>query len=225
MIQQQTEFSERVAEIEAFLKFVEQVELGSVRLMCGNQDHGVLPAYSPQDQTDLLRTFKASAFLLLYNLMESTATNAIDAIFDEFARQGTEFDACRLEIRRVILGNLKQHEVAKLLPHLNQLSMDVMTKTFLKDKVFSGNVDARKIRDLADEYGFGRPAADGSDLLTVKTNRNDLAHGSKSFADVGRDYTVADIIAMKDKIIIYLKVMLDNVAAYILGKQYLSSVS
>ena len=98
-----------------------------------------------------------------------------------------------------------------------------MTKTFLKDKVLSGNVDARKIRDLADEYGFTHPAADGSDLLVVKTNRNDLAHGSKSFADVGRDYTITDIIAMKDKIIIYLKAMLDNVADYILGKQYLAA--
>jgi hypothetical protein len=99
-----------------------------------------------------------------------------------------------------------------------------MTKTFLKDKVLSGNVDAKRIRDLADEYGFTRPAANGDDLVVVKRNRNDLAHGSKSFADVGRDYTVTDIIAMKDKIIIYLRAMLANVAEYILGKQYLAAV-
>ncbi len=221
--QPQSEFAERVAEIEAFLTFISQVELGNVRLMQGRQGQETLPAFSSNDQANLLRTFKASAFLLLYNLMESTATNAIDAIFDEFARQGTQFDACRSEIRRVILSNLKQHDINNILPQLTQLSMDVMTKTFLKDKVLSGNVDARKIRELADEYGFPHPAADGRDLLVVKTNRNDLAHGSKSFADVGRDYTVTDIIAMKDKIIIYLKAMLDNVADYILGKQYLAA--
>jgi hypothetical protein len=98
-----------------------------------------------------------------------------------------------------------------------------MTETFKKDGIVSGNVDAQKIRGIADEYGFLHPAADGSDLLTIKTSRNDLAHGSKSFADIGKDYSVDDVILKKDKVIKYLEVMLDNVADYIKEKHYLAT--
>jgi hypothetical protein len=61
-------------------------------------------------------------------------------------------------------------------------------------------------------------------LLTVKTNRNDLAHGNKSFADVGRDFDVARLIAIKAEVIEFLKELLSNVAAYISTSAYLTRV-
>jgi len=47
---------------------------------------------------------------------------------------------------------------------------------------FSGNVDARLLKSIAELYGFSILAdkartRDGVDLLTIKTTRNDLAHG------------------------------------------------
>jgi len=220
MIRAQTDFRERVAEIEAYLAFVQKIEAGDTLLI---QRDSQMPAYASTDQKNLIRTFQASAFLLLYNLMESTVSNAIEAIFDEFSNRGTSFDSCRPTIRRVVLGNLKQHNLDDILPDLNSLSIDIVTKTFQKNKIVSGNVDAKKIRDVADEYGFARPSADGNPLLTVKTSRNDLAHGSKSFAEVGRDYTIAQIISIKEKVVAYLDAMLINVTTYINQQHYLAA--
>lgn len=220
MIGVQQDFLDRVAEIEAYFTFIQQVDGHSTLLI---QSDGDVPAYTSQEQSDLVRTFKASAFLLLYNLMESTVSNAIEAIFDEFANQSISFDSCNREIRRVILSNLRQHNPGEILPDLNRFAIDVVTKTFRKAKIVSGNVDAKKIREVADEYGFAHPSADGTPLLTIKTSRNDLAHGSKSFAEVGRNYSVTEIIAMKEKVITYLNAMLANVAAYIIHQHYLST--
>lgn len=216
----QQDFQSRVSEIEAYFDFVAKVDLGDNILV--DRENG-LPAYPSAASDDLLRTLRASAILLLYNLMESTVTNAVEAIFDELSTQSIQFNDCRSEVRRVVLTNLKQHKAGEILPELQQLSSDIITKTFKKDKIVSGNVDARRIKDLSDEYGINHPAADGKDLLTVKTSRNDLAHGSKSFAEVGRTFTIADIIRIKDKVIAYLAAMLANVTAYLQQQQYRTS--
>ncbi len=218
----QQDFQSRVAEIEAYFDFVARVDVGDTLLVASADGQ---PAYSASARDDLLRTFRASAILLLYNLMESTVTNAVEAIFDELSSQGIHFNDCRAEVRRVVLTNLKQHNPGGILPELQQLSTDIIIKTFKKDKIVSGNVDARRIKELSDEYGINRPAADGNDLLTVKTSRNDLAHGSKSFAEVGRTFTIADIVRIKDKVIAYLSAMLANVAAYIQQQHYRTSAA
>jgi len=221
MILVQKDFQDRVGEIEDYFDFIQQIDSGKILLTPSN--HEKAEPYTAHKRNNLVRTFKASAFLLLYNLMESTVSNAVQAIYDEFANKNISFDSCRQNIRRVILGNLKQHSPDEILPDLNHLATDIVSKTFRKNKIVSGNVDARKIREVADEYGFAPPSADGKALLTVKSSRNDLAHGSKSFSEVGRDYAVQEIIDIKNKIIIYLNSMLKSVSDYISQQQYLAT--
>ena len=65
----------------------------------------------------------------------------------------------------------------------------------------SGNVDARFIRELASCYGFSCDTANdktwgGSDLVTIKSNRNALAHGEQTFEEVGRDYPAQELLAL-----------------------------
>lgn len=221
MIRVQQDFQERVNEIEGYFDFVMNIADGNTLLI--KKGEAREPVYTSQKQGDLVRTFKATAFLLLYNLMESTVSNAVEAIFDELSSLSISYDDCRKEIRRVVLTNLKQHDVADILPELGRFSIDVVSKTFRKNKIFSGNVDAQKIRKVADEYGFSHPSADGTSLVTIKSSRNDLAHGSKSFAEVGRDYTISELVGMKDKVITYLNAMLTSIAIYISQQQYLTA--
>lgn len=212
------EFRERVAEIKAYLDFVVNID-EEATLLKRASDAG--DAYSPTQQADLLRTFKASALLMLYNLMESAVTNAVEAIFDELEKEAISFDVCREEIRLVVLGNLRQHDPRKLVAELNALATDVVTKTFRKGEIVSGNVDARGIREVAKQYGFPEPKSRGDRLLTVKTHRNDLAHGSKSFAEVGRTFSVSDIQDIERDVVAYLTEMLNNVSEYVATKSYL----
>ncbi len=216
----QQEFRDRVQEIEDYLGLIAGLDEGRTALV---QKESGAAAYSQQAQDDLVRTSKASALLLLYNLMESTVSNAVEAIYDEMANRNVSFDACRREVRLVVLANLKRHAPAKILPDLTQLTTDIISKAFRKDKLVSGNVDAEEIRGIADTYGFGHPAADGRDLLTVKSHRNDLAHGVKSFAEVGRSFVIQDIIDLKNKVVAYLQALLACVAQYITQAHYLAA--
>jgi hypothetical protein len=76
---------------------------------------------------------------------------------------------------------------------------------------------------VARRYGFPEPQSRGDRLLTVKTNRNDLAHGSKSFAEVGRTFTVQDIFDIKNDVVAYLTEMLNHVAEYLRGRGYVAA--
>jgi MAE_28990/MAE_18760-like HEPN len=174
------------------------------------------------EQTALFKTLKANLFLLLYNLVESTVKNAIEAIFDEFKSQGVSFDDCREEVRRIVLANLKKHNVGKILPRLSTMSVDVVVATFIKNELFSGNVDGRRIREVATEYGFVTPNKKSDELLTVKTHRNDLAHGNKSFADVGRDFDLVRLKDIQGEVLAFLQELLANVASYITTRAYLA---
>jgi hypothetical protein len=241
MIRVQNEFQGRVAEIEAYFDFIGNVDHGRTKL---TQPDGQTPAYSSQAKDDLLRTFRASAFLLLYNLMESTVTNAVEAIFDELDSQSVSFNDCKENVRSIILDNLKSIGTTKALPLLGRIATDIVAKTFRKEDVVSGNVDAELIRGLAADYGFCRPdvpqvwakatsrgfpvilssgsrlSGDGSSLLTVKTHRNRLAHGNTSFSDVGKNYTQEDLVRIKCEVISYLDAMLQNVSDYLAAQMY-----
>lgn len=149
---------------------------------------------------------------------------------------------CSSKVRGIVLDNLRAMGTKNSLLILTSIATDIVSKTFQKDEIVSGNVDAREIRKLAKGYGFNHPKAPqiqqhanrigysmmaptsgslvGDALLTVKTHRNKLAHGSTSFADVGRDFTHDDIVRIKCEVIAYLDAVLQNVSEYLSDQRY-----
>jgi DNA-binding phage protein len=51
--------------------------------------------------------------------------------------------------------------------------------------------------------------------------RNDLAHGNKSFAEIGKDITVEELLKIKEEVTAYLEQILNNINQYITGQDYL----
>lgn len=214
------DFDIRIAEINSYFEFVEKIDSGA-HLVVTSSDR--TDAYATIAQTELIKTLKANGFVVLYNLIESTVKNAIESIFDELESRSIEYDQCRQEIQRIVLNNMKKRNVEKLLPMVNAIAKDLIGATFRKDELFSGNLDARRIRKAATDFGFQAPNKKSDELVTVKDNRNDLAHGNKSFGEVGRDYDVARIISIKDEVIEYLDDLLTNVEQYLVGQLYLKN--
>jgi hypothetical protein len=106
--------------------------------------------------------------------------------------------------------------------------MDIISASFDPQDLFSGNIDGRKIKETAIKYGFShvtdaRKTGNGSDLLIVKMNRNDLAHGFKSFTEVGRDKTADELLAIERKVVKYLRQILQNIEAYLENQEYLAA--
>jgi MAE_28990/MAE_18760-like HEPN len=74
------DFDERAKEVSQYFIFLKNLEQESIKLSMGGKiGKSKIKVIDP----NLLRTLKASGFLLLYNLVEATMRNAIEAIFDE----------------------------------------------------------------------------------------------------------------------------------------------
>ena len=108
---------------------------------------------------------------------------------------------------------------------INELSKDIITATFEREKLFSENVDAKKIKKIADKYGFScltnaQKTKNGENLLVVKSNRNDLAHGIKSFEEVGGDQAIEQLLKIKKEVVEYLRQILVNIRVYLDNEEY-----
>lgn len=152
--------------------------------------------------------------------------NAIEAIFEEFKNKAVTFDQLKPEIKLIVLQNLKNRSPKKIYLTINQLSTDIITATFEREELFSGNVDARLIKEIADKYGFSyqtdfAKTKNGQNLVVIKSNRNDLAHGIKSFEEVGGYQAIEELLEMKEEVIEYLHQILENVKSYLDNQEYL----
>lgn len=217
MIGAQQEFAAREQDLSRYFVFLG--EFGAHQITPSASSQFVLSA----ERDELFKTLKANGFLILYNLVESTLKNAIEAIFEEFRSRHVSFDNCTLEVRKLVLKNLKRRDVDTIVGSLSAISTDVLVATFRKEELVAGNVDGRFVRELAKSYGFSSPRANSKQLLTVKTNRNDLAHGLKSFSEVGRDYDFARLDKIRQEVVDFLRALLDSVADYISKRAYLAT--
>ena len=223
MISVFTDFQTRAAEVEGYFKFV--LRLARAELAVQNATNGSA-AFSNHEHEELLKTFKATCYLLLYNLVESTMRNAVEAIFDELKANHIAFDDCRKELKEEILKNFKKRNMDKLLPKLLTLAQDVIHETFERKETFAGNLDAKAIRETAQRFGFPEPVKrDYSLIRTVKDVRNDLAHGVKSFAEVGRDATPTDLRKARQQTVRILSTTLRNIQRYLRQRHYLHSIA
>jgi hypothetical protein len=217
------DFDERAQEVSKYFFLLKNLEQGSIQLRMGNLTHFKIKKID----TELEKTLKATGFLLLYNLIESTIRNAIESIFDDIVNQNVPFDDLRKELQKIVIKNFQKNKSSdNLLTVINNLSLDIISAGFDKQKLFSGNIDGAEIKKTASAYGFSyrtnaRKTQNGNDLQKIKTNRNDLAHGFKSFEEVGRDATADELLEIKKRVICYLKEILNNIDEYIFKQEYL----
>lgn len=217
------DFNERAKDVSDYLYFLRDLEQGQILL---SQNSAISRINSELD-----KSLKATGFLLLYNLIESTMRNAIQSIFDEISNKGVSFDQLRLEIKKIILQNVKknvqQYGVNDFIEQIENIIRDIIQSGFNRDDLFSGNVDAKEIKEIAKKYGFSattdKDTRDGIDLLSIKKSRNDLAHGVMSFKEVGQSASAENLVEISERVIKYLRQILENIDEYLVNQQYLDS--
>lgn len=217
------DFDKRAQEVSKYFFLLKNLEQGSIQLSMGNPNKQKIKNID----TELEKTLKATGFLLLYNLIESTIRSAIQSIFDDIAKESVSFNDLKKNIKKIVINNLKKNKnTDDLLNTMNDISLDIISVSFDKGKLFSGNIDARKIKDTAESYGFSyktdaQKTQNGHDLLKIKTNRNYLAHGFESFKDIGKENTAEELLQIKKRVICYLREILQNIEEYISKQEYL----
>ena len=214
----QADFDARAKEVEEYFDFVKTLLSADSELSYTDKD-GKPCAFSLT--ADLPKTLKANGFLLVYNLVESTMKNAIETIILHLSSQGVSFDDLSSNVKIVILKNTKRLSPETLEPLFNQIGQDIIRETFKKDKLFSGNLDAREIRRTMDTFGIAkRHRINGNCLLTIKEQRNYLAHGTVSFAECGKDYDITDLIKFKVEAQKYLQATLEDIEQFLINGDY-----
>ncbi len=219
------DFEKRVSEIDTYMDHVLGLEQPEPALF-----GSPTPASGETDRREELeKVLKATVFLLLYNLVESTVRQSLVAICDAVADDRKSYAQLRAEIQQLWIRtkhkNFRNQGTGNIFDAIRDLPSELVELEFEQKLASGGNLDARKIREFAEEYGFSAKAhyrADnGSKLFLIKRRRNDLAHGLESFAECGRQYSVQELAQMKNETVIYLRSILRNVSRYIERRQFL----
>lgn len=210
MISVWTDYENRVEEINLYFEFLNNYE---------------------SDSDDLFKILKANGFLLIYNLIESTVRNALEEIHSSLNSDVIFYSEAIDEIKSIWIDynfkKFKNFSARSIASEINQIGLGIIDVTYsnyikkVKSGDISGNLDKRKIEDLAEKYNFRKNTRiNGTDLYKVKTNRNRLAHGEISFKDLGKSYDKNELNKTKRICELYLKEMLLKVDKYIKEKAY-----
>lgn len=208
------DFGERRRQVRHYLSVVLSVE------------RGTSPGSATRSQNRRLMTLRGGTFLLLYNLVEASLRGAVQTIHDEITSTSTPFDKLSDGLRREVVRLFKstadpQAYAQKDVPaEFVSLALSYTVK-------MSGSVDAKSIRAFGKIYGFScqtdhAKTSGGADLLTIKTNRNDLAHGLKTFEEVGRNYSAKELVEITRRSTQFMLEILTNIDTFLNDSAYVA---
>lgn len=218
-------YNDRINEIEHFYKALQELY---------NQQQNSEDNFTFYSD-DFLKILKSNALIMVYNLVESTIMGGILEIYDEVKSQGLSYIDVRAEIQQIWFAymfnqvydrnahyNSYRNKAAEIIDSIlngNTLVLDRRATDI------SGNLDAEKIFRICNEHGItysiSSDCRGGVVLTDVKNKRNDLAHGTTSFIECGRNYSVDDLIKIKEETVSFLKGILAGMENYYNGKKFI----
>jgi hypothetical protein len=170
-----------------------------------------------------------SAFvLLLYNMVESTAFLVFERVHERVAAE--HYGSLGGEMRRIWVDYFfSHHGPADHHTHMEGTLGQTLTFPLLevfskKVKLFSGNLDGKKLNELLKKYGIGPITAPGREkLVTVKNRRNSVAHGEDMFKEACRDLSDSDLRELRDSTFAALDDLVANVECFLAERAYLAA--
>lgn len=230
-------FDTRCAEIKCYMDFIKSIEpertcISFVSVEAPEEGHIVTDDNSSSNtvpiSNETKKILKANVYLLLYNLVESTVRNTLQSIYNHLQAKCVGFHEVREELQLEVLKNLKRYvnknDVTSFSRQVTDISKDIVYITFNANDRFNGNVDAKFVREKVERMGFNVVAdvfaRDGVDLLSIKSQRNSLAHGELSFCDCGKDLIASDLESMFERTRKYLEALIQCSENYLTQELY-----
>lgn len=166
---------------------------------------------------------KAQSLILLYNLVESTVCDCLNAIYDAIWDEQLSYGNVSDDIKSM----WRNYLLRKNLPEKSKSDAEIINMSIHFEGLavnFSGSLDFRKIQDVFSKHGC---LLDNSNrdiiapsFLVVKNKRNKLAHGNISFSDCGAYYLLSDLQNFKEHIVNYMQDVVKKTCNYIISKSY-----
>lgn len=217
------EYNKRLSEVELYFDTLQLLDKGSCTIKCVD-----ILGYEETSEVsqELSKILKANGFLLLYNLVEATISNSIQAIFEAMHASKITYKELTEKIRRMWVRQetKKSTHIDILLKIFSKIVEDNILSFTMDCVNISGNIDAQKIREISEQFGC-RQISDGRDLYTIKEKRNKLAHGEYTFTDIGKEYTVSDMMDFIESVKSYLTQVMDEIEKFINNNGYSTTKS
>ena len=184
---------------------------------------------------DFFRIMKSNFILMLYNIIEACIVAGMCDIFEQISNESASYDEVTNEIKTI----WSNHEISKMYTSQSgknayQKKVQCIISYILKHEPLkldkevleiSGNLDAKKIKELCARYKISHHASDkNGSLYKVKLMRNDLAHGNKSFCDCARDMTMSDLSQAKNDTLSFLAAIMKGMSKYCDEKQFKNTI-
>lgn len=198
------DFKEEIKSAQAFFDSIENVE-----------------------DIDIQHMMYSSMVLILYNIIESTTSKILTRLHDEIIVQhsnGLKYHDFIGNIRTVIYKSNCINQSGKKF-NFNDLE-NLRIKTFDPISEYgkfnlNGNVDAKRIKDIFEEYGISEiKCRICNKLFDLKSDRQKLAHGNQTFSEYGQRTSKEDIQRYLQSTKGTLFNALNNVESYINEKKF-----
>ena len=219
------DFEERVREVDSFFKILNRMEKPDAAFLTKTSRGRRKTRIDPDGFTMM----KASVFLIMYNMVEGAVRSSFDVFYETIRSEGLQLDKLGSELIDIWIEQqfrvpdshsasrrTYQKVARKLIEEVVKHSVVDLTQ---EGPHFSGNLDATQIRRVYKKHGVRTAphhgARGGRGLEIVKEKRNALAHGSESFLECGREYTVKQLEVIKRDTVIFVRSILRNMEKHI----------
>lgn len=227
--------SDRKIEVNIYIEFL-KIAVERPAILTAKDGQLELPM-----SMQLTHTLKANLLLLLYSAMEAALIQLLDEMHDAINNNCVSVDTLNAQVLRRVLKAYKRSTNSldlELNPPLRESLFQAWISGWMnrasgkekRDGGISGSVDSlvfyRQLRefDVVAKTINDKPPAHLTHfaLQSVKGKRNELAHGEKSFVDMGRDLSVEEL--ERDAIAVFttLTSIAGEIDAYLDQKRYLS---
>ena len=233
------EFDKRVTEINSFYEILSIIELENPRISAYKVEEETVSETELQINSSKIDTLRSTTYLLLYNLIESTVYNSVVSVFDEISDKGLKYFDIVEDVQKYWLNNLYKHDDKKKKETIIETIMNVAIHIF-NDTIaltsteinYGGSLDAQTIFataksmriDIASVHRIYDKNKHGQTLIEIKQKRNWLAHGEKSFIEVGSTSSFTQLQEAKDYVFTFLSEFISSVETYIANQHYKISV-
>jgi hypothetical protein len=181
---------------------------------------------------ELKQVLKSNCILILYNLIEGVVSKSIEYVMDSINDQEIKYGDLKPGLKQIILKSttkIKKNDFkdrnVDLVNYLDSVFDEIFDFEMNKEnkKIImsgGGNIDARFIREEIAAKLHMRFSRKEDCLVSIKNDRNSLAHGSKSYISCSRDKTLRDIKKDKTKVFTYLKNYVNAITKYVDNEGY-----
>ena len=207
--------------------------MAKARAVAERANQAGLPASTPE-VTLVSSVIRSNVKIMIYNIIEFTVTSLIRAIYDRIKNENCGYVEVSEKLRalwhrtqmRALSDPSASNDTAVRISKqlLDEAIANSVLRLDVRKTISGGNLDGNKILKLFDDHGVLVNVADAefkaNELKDIKDRRNDLAHGSVSFAEASNQVTTSELASLINHVDSFLAQLRKDVIAYLDSGNY-----